>query len=305
MAQAQGSRHSVAFIAESTFGTTPATPEFTDLPNTGCTLRTVKDNFMSETIRNDRQIVDHRHGLKRIEGDLNFEAAYGNFDEWLEAALFGTWSTDVLKAGTTAKSFTVERAFNDVSEFHLFTGVMVNSLSLDIEPNAMVTGTMGLIGQDMTVASSTADNAGGITAAAANDPFDGFTGSIQEGGGSVDNVTSFSLSLENNLAPAFVVGSDTTPQVLAGRSVLTGSLTSFFESETLLNKFLNETESSLQVVLTDPDGNSWTIDVPRIKYTGADVDVTNADEGVLAVMPWQALRDSSEETNLKITRAAA
>lgn len=303
MAQAQGSRHSISYVAESTFGTTPGTPSMLELRNTGTTLKATKDNFVSDEIRNDRQIVDLRHGLKRIAGDINFELSYGAFDDFLESALFGAWSTNVLKAGTTPKFFSIERAFADISEYHQFTGCMVNTMSLNITPNAMVTGSFGIIGKDVTVASSALDAS--VTIAAANPPFDGFTGAIEEGGGAVNNVTSLTLELNNNLNPSFVVGADTTPQILAGRSIVTGTLSAFFESEALLNKFLNETESSIELTLEGASGGDIVILIPRIKYTAGDVDVTNADEGLLISMPFQAMRDVTEATNLKITRVPA
>lgn len=303
MAQAQGSRHSISYVNEVTFGTTPGTPSMLELRNTGTTLKATKDAFVSEEIRNDRQIVDMRHGLKKIGGDINFELCYGAFDDFLEAALFGSWSTNVLKAGTTAKFFSIERAFADVSEYHLFTGCMVNTFSLNIQPNAMVTGTFGIVGKNVTIGSSAADAS--VTAAATHPPFDGFTGTISEGGSSVDNVTSLTLELNNNLNPAFVIGSDVTPQILAGRSILTGTLQAFFESEALLNKFLNETESSISVTLEGISGGDHTILIPRIKYTAGDVDVTTADDGLLISLPFQAMRDSSEATNFKITRVPA
>lgn len=303
MAQAQGSRHSISFVAESTFGVTPGTPSMLQLRNTGTTLAVRKDNFASNEIRNDRQIVDLRHGVRRADGDINFELSYGAFDDWLEAALFGTWATNVLKAGVTPKSFTVERAFADVSEYQPFTGVMVNAMSLSIQPNAMVTGTFGLIGTGaMTPASSALDAS--ITAAPAHAPFDGFTGSITEGG-SAANITALTIELANNLEPSFIVGSDTAPQILAGQSVLTGQVTAWFESEALLNKFLNETESALSVTLEGASGGDLTIAIPRIKYTGAAVDVQNANDGLLVVLPWSAMRDNSEATNFKITRVPA
>jgi hypothetical protein len=303
MAQAQGSRHSVAYVAESTFGTTPGTPSMLELRNTGATLRVTKDNFVSEEIRNDRQIVDLRHGLVQVAGDINFEMIYGAYDDFLEAALFGTWATNVLKAGVTPKFFSIERAFADVSEYHLFAGCMVNTMSLNIQPNSIITGSFGIIGKNVTVGSSAADAS--VTAAVAHQPFDGFSGTISEGGSTVDNITSLTIELNNNLNPAFVIGLESTPQILAGRSIVTGTVSAFFESEALLNKFLNETESSISVFLDGAEGGDLTILIPRIKYTAADVDVTAADDGILINLPFQAMRDSSEATNLKITRTPA
>lgn len=303
MAQAQGSRHSLAYVSEVTFGTTPGTPAMLAFRNTGTTLAVRKDNFVSAEIRNDRQVVDLRHGVRRAEGDINFELGYGSFDDFLEAALFGTWATNVLKAGVTPKFFTIERAFADVSEYWAFTGCMVNMMSLNIVPNDMVKGTFGVIGTgSMTPASSPLDAS--VTAAATHPPFDGFTGSLTEGGSSA-NVTALTLELNNNLSPSFIIGSDTAPQILAGQSILTGTVSAWFESETLVNKFLAETESSLSVTLEGISGGDHTILIPRIKYTAATVDVQSADEGLLVSLPFQALRDSSEATNLKITRVPA
>ena len=87
--------------------------------------------------------------------------------------------------------------------------------------------------------------------------------------------------------------------------MLSGQVTAWFESEALLNKFLNETESALVTTLEGASGGDLEINIPRIKYTGAAVDVQNADDGLLAVLPYQAMRDSSEATNLKLTRTPA
>jgi hypothetical protein len=301
MAQAQGSRHSVSYMVESTFGTTPGSPAMVEFRHTSCTLAVQKDAFVSNEIRNDRQVVDVRHGAKRAAGDLGFELCYGAHDDWLEAALFGTWSTNVLKAGVTPKSFVVERAFADISEFQPFNGVMVNTMSLNVQPNAMVTGTFGLIGTGMMAPASSALDAS-ITAAATNAPFDGFSGALTEGGSSVQ-VSALTLELNNNLAPTYAIGSAVSPQMLAGRSIVTGSVSAWFETEALLSKFLNETESALSLTLNTPgSGKDIVILIPRLKYTGAAIDTTNADDGIFVVMPFQALRDSSEATNIKITR---
>ena len=101
MAIANGAQHSLHYIAESTYGTTPATPTWTPLPHTGATLALTKDAIESEKLRGDRQIEDFRHGNKSIGGDVSAEMEYGAFDDILEAVMCGTWATNVLKSGTT------------------------------------------------------------------------------------------------------------------------------------------------------------------------------------------------------------
>lgn len=301
MAFASGARHGLSYVAETTFGVTPSTPSMKEFRHTGTTLTLQKQMLESAEIRSDRQIQDARHGNRNVAGNLSFELSFGAFDDWLEAALGGTWATNVLKAGTTPRSFTVERRHTDVGQYMQFTGVVPGTLQLSIQPNAMVTGVIGVVGRDMEVDNS---SLGAPTPVAANSPFDSFTGTIEEGGSVIASVTALELNLDNGLDPAFVVGDAATPVIMSGRSNLTGTLTAYFENAVLLAKFLDETESSLEVELEDTAGNVLGIWLPRIKYTGADVPV-NGEGGVLITMPFQALLDTTEGTQIVVTRTPA
>jgi hypothetical protein len=305
MVNATGSRHSAYYDAETVYGTTDATPAWTPIRNTGVTLGLDKETITSEEIRDDRQIVDFRHGNKNVNGDTNTELSYGSFDDFLEAALGGTWAvdtpgvgTDQLKVGTTRRSFSIMREFANVSVFHVHTGCEVNTFNLNVTPNAIVTSTFNFMGKDVTSGETAGSTYNSPTT---TEPFDSFSGTITEGGGAIAVVTALTLTLENGLEAAYVIGSDTTTRPTIGRSNLTGSIDVFFESQTLLDKFWNETESSLQFTLVDPAGNTYDFTVPRIKYTGGKPDV--AGEGAITVtMPFQAMYDSTEGSNLTIER---
>lgn len=86
------SRHALYYVAESTYGTTPATPTMKRLRHTGTTLGTAKSTNVSEELRPDRQIADFRHGTKQVGGDVSFELSYGSFDDLLQAVMLGTWA---------------------------------------------------------------------------------------------------------------------------------------------------------------------------------------------------------------------
>ena len=305
MAIANGAQHSLHYIAESTYGTTPATPTWTPLPHTGTSLALSKDAIESEKLRGDRQVEDFRHGNKSIGGDVSAELEYGAFDDILEAVMCGTWATNVLKTGTTRRSFTLERKFADLAtpEFHRYTGVEFNSLAMSIAPNAMVSATVSVIGKDLSLA--TAEVASSTYSSdVGNTPFDSFTGSITEGGSSIATVTSLEFTIENGLEPLFSVGSDTTNRPSIGKSRVTGTLTTYFDSKSLYEKFINETASEIVCTLTDVDGNSLQIDIPNVKYNSGQPDV--AGEGAVTVsMDFVALYSSSDASQLVITRTAA
>jgi hypothetical protein len=302
MAQGLRSRQSLYYVTEVTPGTTPATPTLIEIPIAGApTLAIEKDNFRSNVIKSHRQTTTLRHGVRRTAGDIPIELAYGDFDTLFESLMHSTWSTNVLKVGTTQKFFTLERRFPDISEYQPFAGCMMNTFNFSAQPNGMITASFGVLGLGgMTPASATVANTS--TAATGNEPFDGFTGSITEGG-SAANVTAIDLTVTNNGALPYVVGTDTAARVNSGMFSVTGNLTAFFESEALVNKFLAETESAIVVEFEGITGGDLSFTLPAVKYTGASI--TDADEGLLVQMPFEAYYDGSAATSLTITRTPA
>ena len=301
------SRHDMFYIEEVTYGDTPAVdPAFLDLRHTGTTLGLAKESFQSEELHADRQIRDFRHGVKSVAGDLSMELSYGSFDDFLEATLMGTWATDVLKAGVERRSFSVLRHFEDLpsgNPYFLYAGIEFNALNLTIPASGMVTGSFTVLGQSqVTLADLSSLGTPTFGAPITTQPFDSFTGSILEAGGAISVVTEVSLTLENGLAAKNVVGSDETILPSVDKSNLTGSVTAFFEDTVILDKFLNETESSLEVTLTDPAGNSYIIELPRIKYNGGQPDVASGGGPITINFPIQALYNVADLSNIVITR---
>ncbi len=300
MAIASGSRHRLAVIAESTYGTTPTTPAFKSLRHNSCNIGLSKDAVESEEIRGDRQITCFRHGNKSVGGDIEGELVYGEYDSLIEAALCGTWTSDVLKAGTTRRSFTIERTFQDITQYIRYTGCEVNTLSISIAPNSMVGVSFGFIGKDQSIA-QTAIASSTYSVLTDTCQFDSFTATINEGGSPIALVTEAEITLENGIEPQFVVGSSTTLRPSIGRCNVTGSITVYLEDQAMLTKFQNETESSLDMTLTDPDGNTFQIEIPKLKYTSGQPDVSG--EGSVTVsMDFQAIYDSVDASNIVITR---
>lgn len=309
---ATGARHSMAYILEVTRGTTPASPSFSNVRHLGTTMALSKSTIESGEIRDDRQIAFMRHGNKSVAGDLSVEMSYGTFDDFLQAALGGTWATDTpsvgtdqLQVGTTRRYFTIERKFANLAtpEWHRYTGAEVNTFSLSIAPDAVVSGTFGFIAKDASIGTAELSGAS-YGAATTTEPFTSFEGSITEGGSALGIVTSLEMSLENGLNPLFVVGDSTSDTPSIGRSRVTGTVGVYFQSKTLLEKFINETSSSLVFTLVDPAGNQYEVTLPNIKYTGGQPDVSGDGEVTIS-LPFTALYDSTEGSNLTIERTAA
>jgi hypothetical protein len=303
MAFSQGSRSSLSYIAETAFGTTPSTPTFAYLPINTHSLDLTKDRVEGNEIQADRMPRVDRHGNRQAGGSIEVDLRADAFDALFESAFLNTFSTNVLKIGTTPKYFSMEDAAQDIGQYRLFTGLSASSMNVSIAPNQMVTATFDMVGKGMTQSSSTGSTGGTPTASSGNAPFDSYSGTIEDGGSAIGIVTSIDFSLTNSFAPTFVIGSDVAQSLEYGRAVVEGTITVYYEDETLINKFLNETESSILVSVDDPTGgNAYTFEFPRVKYNGASVPLQNP-QSRLITLPFVSLYDSTEGTNLKLTRS--
>lgn len=298
----------LSYVAEVTPGTTPGSPSMKKLRTTDpLGIQGNTESLTTEQPYSHRQTAMMRKAFKSAGGNIPFELSYGAFDDWLEALLGGTWSTEtaetpeVLKVGNAINTFTVERGFPDISEYEVFRGVIPDSLSLDMNPNGVVTGSFGLLG--MGHDALTSSSLGAASDVATFEPFDGLgNASLEEGGASIAIVTSINMNINNNRDIGRLVGSDEGDVPTNGMLVVDGTLTARFQTEALLNKFKNDTETSLQIVLNDQAGTeSLTFDLFAVKYTGGSI--SNNNNTLDVSLPFTALYDSSESTSLTITRS--
>jgi hypothetical protein len=298
----QGARTRLSYIPEVTFGTTPsATPVYIQVPFNTHSLDLQKTRVQSNMITSDRMPSIDRHGQRATVGDVVVEMRPADYDWLLEGALFGAFSSDILNTGTTVKSYSIQDAALDITQFRTFEGSMVNSMAMSLKPNEMVMATFGIIGQDMAQA-AVAPTGSSYTAYSTNEPFDSFSGTITEGGSAIALVSSIDFTLNNNLNQTYILGSAITPQMEFGMSTLEGTMTLYYQDAAMITKFLNETESSLSLVLDDRvAGKNYTLFMPRIKINGAAIPVANQQSRLITV-PFVALKDSSTGTQFRITR---
>jgi len=299
----QGSRSSLSFVTEVTFGTTPA-GNFTNLPFTTHSLNLTKDRVAGNDIQADRMPRVDRHGNRQVAGDIVVDLRDGVYDAFLESAMLSSWATNVLKVGVTPKFFSIEDYAADIDQARLFTGVTVSTMGVSLAPNQMVTTTFGMVGKDMTISATQKTQ----TAAANNAPFDAYSGDIAIGNvgssSAVAIVTGLDFTLNNSFAPTFVIGDASAPSLEYGRAEIEGTITAYFEDTALINRFLNETETELEVSVNDPTGtNAYTFLFPRIKINSADVPVDGPTSRIIN-MSFVALYDATEASNLVITRTA-
>lgn len=310
MAFAQGSRSRLSIAPEASFGVLPSSPSFSTLPFKTHSLTLNKERVQGQDILGDRMEFVDRHGNRTASGSIEVDLRRGDYDLLLESAFFNTFDvSNHLTVGTTPQYFALEDAALDITQFRQFEGCLVNSASFNVAPSQMVQTTFDVVGKNMVQSGTTL---GSPAAPDGYEPFDSFNGELLEGGiASGDNTCSVSqlqFSINNDVAPIHTIlcgtNADQAAAMQYGNATIEGTLTAHYEDATLINKFLNETESVLSVSVDDPTGlNQYTFYMPRIKYNGGSVPVANMQSRLIE-LPFVALKDSVTGYSLRLTRTA-
>jgi hypothetical protein len=309
MAFAQNSRSRLTVAAETAFGVLPTSPVFYDLPMRSHSLALTKERLQGQDIRANRMQNIDRHGHRGVGGSVEVDLRRGDYDLLLESAFFNSFDTnDHLTIGTTPRFLAFEDAALDVTQFRQFSGCLVNTATFNIAPNQMVQTTFDIVGRDMVQASASLDAS--PTVPQGFEPFDSYNGVLLEGGiGTNDDlcvVSALQFSISNDITPAHVIlcegNADRAAQMQFGMATVEGTMTAYYEDATLINKFINETETSLSVTVDDPTGsNGYTFYFPRIKYNGATVPVTGTGSRLIE-LPFVALMGPTY--SLRLTRTS-
>jgi hypothetical protein len=196
--------------------------------------------------------------------------------------------------GTLLDTLYVERKFGETGKVQPFNGVTVNEIEFSATPTRIAGGRLSMIGiKPLTMASASLSALTSVPVGT-KAVLAGFQGALIENGIKLAVVTNVQLTLNNNRTSEAVIGSRNTPDIFEGDAVVSGTLTAFFEDETLYNKFINESSSFLVLRMLTPDKASWiTVVVPNVKYMGADMDppprgpvpITMPFRGLVATVP--------------------
>ncbi|MCW2309735.1 phage tail tube protein [Rhodobium gokarnense] len=313
MAFADSSGTRLAFVAESTDGTTPASPSFQNLRFTGESLNYNKETVSSEEIRADRNVSDSIDVGYAVAGDIEGELSYGTLDPLLEGLFQSTWSSNVLKNGTTKKFFTFEKTFEQgaTDSYMRFTGCQIGAMTLNINARERVTYTMSVMGRGHT---SSAAALSGATYTAAN------TNAISAASNDVSALTltgispaptvmSLTVNIENNLREQTAVGTQGLVGIGSGRCVVTGSISIYFENLAAYDAFVNHTDVGISWTVGSVTNEKYTINIPKAKFTTGTVPTPGNDQDIMLDFEWQGLYStaSSPPNNATIilTRAVA
>lgn len=273
MSEAKRFKSQLLLEYETSYKVAPSTASAAKLPFNSCDLKLTRNIQQPGTIRSNRNPTIPFRGNMDVSGNVvvPFDLVSSGF--WLKGLLGNPTTTGseapythVYKVGDTIPSMIIDKGFSDASLYYKYDGIKVNTMAATFGGDGELTATFGLIGASEDKGSSAYD-ASPTDYTSISTRFENFEAAITEGGSSISTLTQVSLNVNNNLdGSIYCLGDNGERSYLPeGQIVVSGSITGIFDSDALLLKGRNFTESSLVITLTD-GSYSLAFDIGELVY---------------------------------------
>jgi hypothetical protein len=293
---------------------------------TGESLSTNLSSVISEQITPTRSYAGSKLSQGEVSGGVNFEAQAGSFFfDMLIAVLQADKETSVgtnssadtwadgatIKNGSTKHCFAflkrVQVASGDY-DWYIFRGVQIGSMSLDISPNALITGSINVMG--VRPESPVEDSAkpgtwtlGSLTPLPLMSGVDSLKDfDILEGTDSTGvTMQSVAINMDNQLRQQQAVGINSiyAAGVGSGRFMATYSGSAYYSNPDIYSAFVNDTDLVITGQLLDSSGNGIQFDSDLVKVTTGGVPTADgADQDLMINTEFRAFEDSTNGTVL-------
>lgn len=209
-------------------------------------------------------------------------------DSWLPAGMSNITTTAITVAvpgkkcsipssGHTSDYFTIEDWQSDVPSSRRHTDCRVSSMALAVPPNGHATLSTTFLGIDSDP--QTTEYFTNETAASTGSLLAGPQGLLRYNGADSAVVSDVSINITNSAEVKSVVGTDLSPDVFVGSTVVTGSFSAMFDANTFFTNFEAETVGPLYLYLFEDStaGSDFVIiKIPALKINSSD----SANDGV-------------------------
>lgn len=186
-----------------------------------------------------------------------------------------------------------EHFYQDIDETDLFTECRITGARWEAPATGLIRTTIPIMGRAQTQLSGasspffTSPTAAGTDGIAAS-----VNGKVVFNGTVMGVLTGISMGLENAADAPAVVGQNFVPEILLGRSVVTGQLTALLNSASAVaSAFANETEVEIYLMFTTTsaaDSPFIAMSMPRVKLRSASRPL-QGEAGILITADFQAL----------------
>lgn len=189
--------------------------------------------------------------------------------------------------------WTIEKDYADLVRSEQYTDCVFGGVNIKLPASGLATIDFPVIGLDMTV--GTASVFTSPTAASTGKVLASANGAVFVAGLRVATITSLDISINaNNAAPGGTVGSNVDSDIFTGVFDISGNMSVFFDSVTMRDYFLAETEVSIIAVFTTdntPASAFMSFIMPVCKINGADK--SDGETGLTMTMPFVVLENTA------------
>lgn len=306
MAQQRGSTTKLALGFETTFKTSATTGY--NMPFNSCSLRPTRALNSAATITGNRNPVQPFAGNTRVDGEIVVPVDSVAMMYWAKA-MFGAPETTgsgpyvhEYKIGSSMPSLTLETQFPDLSSarYGRANGCKVSRFSCEFGGDGELLARIGVIGAKYTLASSPFDaSLDSVSLARVQN----FQAALTEGGSAFAYARSVSFDIDFGLdAENYVIGGQGELASLPEGIVrVSGRITALFESDSLVTKATNLTESGLKVTATGGASSVFELEIQELYYELAAPEIPGP-QGLLVDLGFQGFLDNGSESSAVVLR---
>lgn len=311
MAQVRGISTVMALGEESTYGTA-ASGNFVRIFHAGESLTATRNLIDSQTIQTGRVRSEPIAGNWDVAGDIrteiNCESMLYLLKHAVESAPTKTGSVAPFQfdfePDTLHTGFTLEVDYgSDISgagRVKQLVGCRINQFTMDFPAEGIPSATWSVVGAKPTVPAPSALTDASPSTFGTHQPFSAFQCTLTEESTALTTATSVSLTYGNGIEKVFAIGgAGSAISAPEGFVSVEGQLEAIFDSNTLLNKAINSTESKLTIVLSRGlgDGSATgneklTLVIEELKYAPS-FPVVEGPSGILVRLPFKAYMKST------------
>ena len=295
----------VAYVQETSWGVTPTGP-LRALRMTGESLTGSKSRARPNEIREDMQASEAVTSEETAGGGVNFALSYGTYDDILAGVMGGEWTTNVLRAGTVFKSFTLEKKLGSAL-FLRYPGAFFTAASLTMSRGQFLGGSFTVVAKEETNATTSAST-GAYTPAPTNrvmDPVNSVRDITLDGTALATVVNSITLNIAREGAAAdYGLGSASAQGVRMGTLTVSGTVETYFRTFDLYTRFKNETMGAFSWRTVDLAGNAYRFTLPKATLMNPNITAGGPNSPVMAAFTLEGNPDATDST-LKIERIPA
>jgi hypothetical protein len=294
------------------------------IPITGESISANLSSVISEQITPTRSHAGSKLSQGEVSGSFNFEAQAGDFFfDMLIAVLQADKKTsvntnsggavwadgDTIKNGSTKHCFALLKRIQVPSgdwDWYIFRGVQVGSMSLEIAPNSLISGTVNVLGIRPEVPQEDAAKPGTWTLSdlpalplmSGVDSLQDFD--IRDGVVSASvTMQSVSMTFDNQLRQQQAVGINSiyAVGVASGRFMASYSGNAYYSSPSIYNALVNGTDLSITGQLLDSFGSGIQFESSFIKVTSGAVPTADGpDQDLMVSTEFRAFEDDANGT---------